>query len=65
MHEGMNKADSEKTILYIGGFELPDKNAAAHRVLSNAKLFKLLGYNTVFIGTDKSGKKNNSIFDSK
>ena len=65
MHEGMNKADSEKTILYIGGFELPDKNAAAHRVLSNAKLFKLLGYNTVFIGTDKSGKKNNSILDSK
>ena len=26
------------TILYIGGFELPDKNAAAHRVLSNGKI---------------------------
>lgn len=26
-----------KRILYIGGFELPDKNAAAHRVLAIAK----------------------------
>lgn len=65
MRDEMNKGDRKKTILYIGGFELPDKNAAAHRVLSNAKLFRQLGYNTVFVGTDKSGRKNNSILDSK
>ena len=41
-------------ILYIGGFELPDKNAAAHRVLSNAKIFRKLGKKVVFIGVDKS-----------
>ena len=39
------------TILYVGNFELPDKNAAAHRVVNNAKLFRLLGYRTVFLGT--------------
>ena len=41
-------------ILYIGGFELPDKNAAAHRVLSNAKIFKKLGKKIIFIGIDNS-----------
>lgn len=42
------------TILYIGGFELPDKNAAAHRVINNAKIFKKLGYKVVFIGIEKN-----------
>ncbi len=41
-------------ILYIGGFELPDKNAAAQRVVSNAKLCRDLGYEVTLIGTDKS-----------
>ena len=45
MHKG--------TILYVGGFELPDKNAAAHRVLNNAKIFRELGYNVVFCGVNK------------
>lgn len=44
---------SEKgTIIYIGGFEMPDKNAAAHRVLNNAKAFQILGYHVVFCGVD-------------
>ena len=38
------------TIIYIGGFELPDKNAAAHRVLNNAKALRELGKNVVLIG---------------
>ncbi|WP_066055692.1 glycosyltransferase [Robertmurraya korlensis] len=50
----MNKG----TIVYIGGFELPDKNAAAHRVLNNGKLLRELGYNVVFIGIDKTLKYN-------
>ena len=44
---------SKGHILYVGNFELPDKNAAAHRVLNNAKLFRELGYHTVFLGTNK------------
>lgn len=42
------------TIVYIGGFEMPDKNAAANRVLNNAKAFVELGYNVVFCGIDHS-----------
>lgn len=45
-----------KTILYIGGFELPDKNAAAHRVLSNAKLLRQSGVNVILIGVNRSLK---------
>ncbi len=41
------------TVLYVGGFELPDRNPAAHRVLNNAKIFKELGYKVVFCGIDK------------
>lgn len=44
---------SKGTILYVGGFELPDKNAAAHRVLSNGKIFRNLGYDVVFVDVDK------------
>lgn len=39
-----------KKVLYVGGFELPDKNAAAHRVIGNAKVFKELGYEVKLIG---------------
>ncbi len=39
------------TILYMGNFELPDKNAAAHRVMNNGKIFKELGYRVVYLGT--------------
>src|ERR1035437_4142680 len=42
-----------RTVLYIGGFELPDKNAAAQRVLANAKILRSLGYSVYFIGIDK------------
>ena len=40
-------------VLYMGGFEMPDKNAAAQRVLSVAKVFRLLGYEVVFYGITK------------
>mgnify|MGYP004602292779 FL=1 len=35
-------SNEKKTLVYIGGFELPDKNAAAHRVVSNAEIFREL-----------------------
>ena len=41
-------------ILYIGGFELPDKNAAAQRVLSVAKALRLTGNEICFYGITKS-----------
>ena len=40
----------EKTILYIGGFNLPDKNAAALRVVANSLILEQLGYNVVLVG---------------
>ena len=45
---------SKGTIVYIGNFELPDKNAAAHRVLNNAKILKHIGYKVVFIDRSSS-----------
>lgn len=39
------------TIIYMGNFELPDKNAAAHRVINNGKIFKDLGYRVAYLGT--------------
>lgn len=45
--------ENKGTVLYVGGFELPDRNPAAHRVLNNAKILKELGYKVVFCGIDK------------
>ncbi len=45
------------TIIYYGGFSLPDKNAAANRVVSNGKLFNSVGYNTVFLGASYDEKQ--------
>lgn len=41
---------SKGTIIYYGGFTLPDKSASANRVVSNGKIFAALGFRTVFIG---------------
>lgn len=46
--------ENKGTILYVGGFELPDKNAAAHRVLNNAKIFRELGFRVLFCGMDQT-----------
>ena len=41
------------TVLYVGNFGLPDKGASANRVVSNAKLFNSIGYQTVLLGVSK------------
>ena len=46
---------NKKNVLYIGGFRLPDKNAAAQRVMANGKLFSKVGYNVSFIDVDVNG----------
>jgi glycosyltransferase involved in cell wall biosynthesis len=47
------KCMQPRTIAYIGGFELPDRNAAAHRVLANAKLLREIGFTVILIGVRK------------
>ena len=42
-----------KRILYIGGFEMSDKNAAAQRVMANALLLREMGFDVMFIGISK------------
>lgn len=44
---------SKGTIIYYGGFTLPDKSASANRVVSNGKIFSALGYRTAFIGVSE------------
>lgn len=45
----IKKQSQTKSILYVGGFELPDKNAAAQRVVSIAKGFRDMGHSVTFI----------------
>lgn len=45
---------NNKWILYIGGFEMPDRNAAAQRVIANAKAFREISYETFFIGLSRN-----------
>lgn len=56
-----------KKILYIGRFELPDKEATANRVVANAKLLRELGYEVTLAGWSdevsvKDGWKEQSFF---
>lgn len=46
-----------KKILYIGGFCMPDGNAAAQRVLGMAKLMRECGYEARFSGLTRKIKK--------
>ena len=48
---------SKGTIIYYGGFTLPDKSASANRVVSNGKIFASLGYETVFVGAAPSDEE--------
>ncbi len=54
---------AKNTIIYIGGFELPDKNAAAQRVIGNAKALRDIGYEVVFVDIDKD--THESILNTK
>jgi len=42
-----------KKVLYIGGFELPDCNAAAQRVIGIGKAIRKLGYEVIFLNARK------------
>lgn len=47
---------SNKVVFYIGGFNFPDKDAASHRVIANAKILKNLGYTIIFFCMTKEYK---------
>ena len=47
---------SNGTVLYVGGFCLPDKNAAANRVTANGKILEAIGYKTVYLGLASQGE---------
>ena len=51
----------KEKVLYIGGFEMPDKNAAAHRVVAVAKCMQYLNYEVSFIGITHSDAFNGSF----
>lgn len=53
-------------VLYIGGFILPEGNAAAQRVMANAKILRELGYEVIFLGTVKRDlEKGKKILQTK
>lgn len=52
-----------KRVLYIGGFDLPDKNAAAQRVIANSKIFLELGYRIFLVGLTKEKEFANHPFE--
>ncbi|MDA7880421.1 glycosyltransferase [Mariniblastus sp.] len=57
----LNGPAKRDTILYIGGFRLPDVTASAQRALENAVLFRELGYNVVLAGKldlERNGRDN-------
>lgn len=53
----------KKKVLYIGGFEMPDKNAAAQRVLSIGKVLKTCGYDVKFYGVTTTNDIIGSVAD--
>lgn len=53
--------NSKGKILYIGGFELPDKNAAAQRVIGISKGLRELGYDVIFLNSIKGSMKSGVV----
>ena len=51
---GNKMQQSDKFVVYFGHFELPDKNALAHRVRANSEMLKSLGYKVIYIGYSRS-----------
>ena len=49
--------EQKKNVVYIGGFSLPNGNAAAQRVIANAKILRDLNYDVKLVGLthDESG----------
>ena len=55
----------QRTIIYIGGFKLPDKNAAAQRVTGITRILMDLGYKVVFIDAADDLQENDILMTKK
>ena len=55
---------SVQKIAYIGGFRLPNKNAAALRVLANAEILEKIGYEVLFFGISNKPFKTGDYQES-
>lgn len=55
---------NKKNVLYIGGFRLPDKNAAAQRVMANGKLFNKVGYNVSYIDVNTNSEESKKFLEN-
>jgi glycosyltransferase involved in cell wall biosynthesis len=55
----------KKSILYIGNFAYPDKDASAHRVISNGVMLRELGFDVFFIGINKEISFESSISETE
>lgn len=58
----MNNRDSKK-VLYLGGFELPDKNAAAQRVMAIGKTLRDIGCHVSFLGLTRASNGYCDVYD--
>jgi glycosyltransferase involved in cell wall biosynthesis len=59
------KGTIDRKVLYIGGFELPDKNAAAHRVLANGKILNDIGIEVVYVGISQNTSIRQELIATK
>ena len=50
-------------ILYVGFYELPDKDAAANRVVNNVKALQNAGHKVIFIDEKKDGVSQNILYN--
>ena len=55
----------EKKVLYIGNFILPDKNAAAHRVLAIGKALRECGIEVVYAGVTENKTKQDILLSKE
>lgn len=52
------------TILYVGNFGIPNRNAAGSRVLANGYILREMGYNVIFIGTSEKNAVREPISET-
>lgn len=57
-----DQGNTRPVIAYIGGFRLPDQNAAANRVQAVADLFNECGYDTGIVGVEMNAQRSPNDF---
>ena len=45
---------AQRSIVYVGEFDMRNKNVQAHLVLNNGKIFNRLGYSVYYVGTNRN-----------